>query len=353
MECKRTWQSRSYLFALVLVIALVCALALAGCRPTGGNTRSANTAGGPEVVKEIPTLLAPTEVPPTTRPPAPEPAGDPDNEALAYPGASPMELSDMANKYCLDALKTGLPAPPVGVPDGTRGIFSYTSDETALVKEHYAAALPASGWTDVRQWEILGTYATSWSQGSDRLVMVIMDNFSEAALAPLKDQFGMAIPLDHRLIVAWPWEEGAAAVTGPDAPALAGDPGAEALVYPGSTALEPSPEGQEYFEGIWEGDLQTSNLRVPDGATADFAYTHDTLEQVQAYYDAGLPAAGWEPVRNGIGMNAWGYLWKMGEANLMVLYITNFSEEHLTWFADTFDIHLPDRGVVLITTYVW
>jgi hypothetical protein len=152
--------------------------------------------------------------------------------------------------------------------------------------------------------------------------------------------------------VAWPWQEGAAEAT--DAVVVpAGDPGAEALVYPGSTPLQPSAEGQAYFEGTWEGDLQAVPLRAPDGATAAFAYTHDTLEQVQAHYDAALAAEGWEPVRAGVGMNAWGYLWKKGDANLIVLLITNFVEDQLPWFADTFDLQLPDTKVVLISTYVW
>jgi hypothetical protein len=180
---------------LLTLMVIVSIVALAGCAPRASTRSTAVTE--PAAVKVIPTVPPPTAtvppatLPPTaTVPPAPKTAGDP----LVYPGATPMVLSDLANEYCLDALKTGLPAPPVGVPDGTQGGFSYTGDETTQVKDHYATALPAAGWTYVREWEILGTYATSWSKGSDRVVMVIMDNFSEAALARLRDQFGMDIP---------------------------------------------------------------------------------------------------------------------------------------------------------------
>jgi hypothetical protein len=137
--------------------------------------------------------------------------------------------------------------------------------------------------------------------------------------------------------------------TVPPATVPAGDP----LVYLDAIALQPSSDGQAYFEGIWEGDLQGVPLRAPDGATAAFSYTHDTLEQVQSHFEAALAADDWEPVRQGIGMNAWGYLWKKGDANLIVLLITNFTEEHLPWFADTFDLQLPDTKVVLISTYAW
>ncbi|MFO7695690.1 MAG: hypothetical protein R6X16_00850 [Anaerolineae bacterium] len=134
-----------------------------------------------------------------------------ETDPLVVPGAVPLESTESGQEYFLTALQS-TEQYPAGIPAATPASFVFTREAPLKVREHYAAALPAAGWSLSHDWMGNGIYQSSWQKDQSNLVVVHTDALTDDQLSFFRQTFELGNPdvtdADVALIVTYMWEAG-------------------------------------------------------------------------------------------------------------------------------------------------